>query len=380
MSEEMKTEVLETPETTEEMNEIQVEVEVPEDVEAPAQEGEIPVEAVEEVEAPAEETEVTLSAEEVGAPAEQSENTLEVEAVVEAPVEEAEAAEETPVEEAEAAEETSVEEAETPDTPVEEAEMLETLVEKVEEAEIPAPVAEQVETPAEVMEDAVDTPVEKASAPIETMADYEENFDDANPWNLVTAYMRKKTVLPVKVEGVVNGGAIAMVEGLRGFIPASKLSLSYIENLETFLLQDIEVQVIDVDQANNRLVLSARDILRKKERAAREEEIRNIKIGSVMSGKVETLQNYGAFVKLENGLSGLVHVSQISQKRIKTPGEVLKVGDKVEVKIIGVKDGKISLSMKALQDPIEEVVERVVLPKSEEIGTNLGDLFKNIKL
>ena len=64
--------------------------------------------------------------------------------------------------------------------------------------------------------------------PVETMADYEEHFDDANPWNRVMDYMEKKTVLPVKVEGIVNGGAIAMVEGLRGFIPASKLSLSYL--------------------------------------------------------------------------------------------------------------------------------------------------------
>ena len=56
----------------------------------------------------------------------------------------------------------------------------------------------------------------------ETMADYEEHFDDANPWNRVAEYMEKKTVLPVKVEGVVNGGVIAMVEGLRGFVPASK--------------------------------------------------------------------------------------------------------------------------------------------------------------
>ena len=77
----------------------------------------------------------------------------------------------------------------------------------------------------------------------ETMADYEEHFDDANPWNRVAEYMEKKTVLPVKVEGVVNGGVIAMVEGLRGFVPASKLSLSYIEDLETYLLKDIEVQV-----------------------------------------------------------------------------------------------------------------------------------------
>ena len=166
----------------------------------------------------------------------------------------------------------------------------------------------------------------------ETMADYEDHFDDANPWNRVAEYMEKKTVLPVKVEGVVNGGVIAMVEGLRGFVPASKLSLSYIEDLETYLLKDIEVQVIDVDQANNRLVLSAREILKEKEKKAREEQIANLKVGTVLEGTVETLQNYGAFVKLENGLSGLVHVSQISQKRVKVPSDVLNVGDNVTVK------------------------------------------------
>lgn len=118
-----------------------------------------------------------------------------------------------------------------------------------------------------------------------------------NPWNRVVEYMEQKTILPVKVEGVVNGGVIVMVEGLRGFVPASKLSLSYIEDLETYLLKDIEVRVIDVDQANNRLVLSAREILKEKERAARQEQIKNIKIGTVMNGTVETLQNYGAFCK-----------------------------------------------------------------------------------
>ncbi|MCI8835442.1 MAG: S1 RNA-binding domain-containing protein [Ruminococcus sp.] len=215
----------------------------------------------------------------------------------------------------------------------------------------------------------------------ETMADYEEHFDDANPWNRVQEYMAEKTILSVKVEGVVNGGVIAMVEGLRGFIPASKLSLSYVEDLETFLLKEIEVQVIDVDQANNRLVLSARDILRAKEKKARQDQIANVKVGTVMEGVVETLQNYGAFIKLENQLSGLVHVSQISQKRVKLPSDVLQVGDAVTVKVIGIKDGKISLSMKALEKPVEEEVpEKVVLPKSENIGTSLGGLLKNLKL
>ena len=127
-------------------------------------------------------------------------------------------------------------------------------------------------------------------------------------------------------------------------------------------------------------MLSAREILKEKEKKAMEEKIANIQIGTVMTGTVESLQNYGAFVRLEDGLSGLVHVSQISQKRVKSPKDVLNVGDEVKVKIIGIKDGKISLSMKALEEPEEAPVEKVEIPKSENIGTNLGDLFKNLKL
>lgn len=223
------------------------------------------------------------------------------------------------------------------------------------------------------------TQTETAAA--ETMADFEEHFDDANPWNVVKGYMENKTRLPIKIEGIVNGGAIAMVEGLRGFIPASRLSLSYIENLEDYLLKELEVIVIDVNEAENRLVLSAREILKEKEKAEREERIAAVKVGSVMKGVVDSIQSYGAFIRLEDGLSGLVHVSQISNKRVKSPADVLTKGDEVDVKVIGVKDGKISLSMKALEaKEEEEVVEKVVIPKAEKIGTSLGDLFKNIKL
>ena len=139
--------------------------------------------------------------------------------------------------------------------------------------------------------------------------------------------------------------------------------------------------MIDVDQANNRLVLSARELLKGKEKEEREAQLASVQIGSVMKGVVETLQNYGAFVKLENGLSGLVHISQISQKRIKQPSDVLSIGDEIEVKVIGIKDGKISLSKKALEEiEEEEVEENVEIPEAEEIGTSLGDLFKNIQL
>ncbi len=215
----------------------------------------------------------------------------------------------------------------------------------------------------------------------ETMADLEEHFDDANPWNIVTDYMEKKTILTVKVEGIVNGGVIAVVEGIRGFIPASQLSLSYVENLEDFLLQEIEVQVIEAVQSENRLILSAKNILKAKAKAEKEALIASIKIGSVLNGTVESLQSYGAFIDLGNGLSGLVHISQISDKRIKQASDVLEVGQNIDVKVIGIKEGKISLSIKALIEPKEEeIAPKVEIPKAENIGTNLGDLFKNIKL
>ena len=101
-----------------------------------------------------------------------------------------------------------------------------------------------------------------------------------------------------------------------------------------------------------------------------------------MEGKVESLQSYGAFIDLGDGMSGLVHVSQISDKRIKHPSAVLAVGDPVTVKVIAIKDGKLSLSMKALMEPAAEEVpeDHVEIPKSEAIGTTLGDLFKNLKL
>lgn len=215
---------------------------------------------------------------------------------------------------------------------------------------------------------------------VESMADYEDHFDDANPWNRVVSYMNSKEVLNVKIEGMVNGGVIAFVEGIRGFIPASQLSLSYVENLDDYLLQELDVQVIEADQAENRLVLSARGILKEKERKEKEALLESVKVDSVLKGTVESLQSYGAFVRLENGLSGLVHISQISDKRIKSASDVLSVGQEIDVKVIGIKDGKISLSMKALIEPEEEVIEEVEIPEAENIGTSLGDLFKNIKL
>ena len=176
---------------------------------------------------------------------------------------------------------------------------------------------------------------------------------------------------------------IAYVEDVRGFIPASKLSLEYVEDTEEYLNKPIQVQVIDVDKESKKLILSAKEILREKAEEERRNKVSNLEIGLITEGTVESLQTYGAFVNLGNGLSGLVHISQICEKRIKKPSEVLSVGDKVKVKVTAIKDGKLSLSIKEASDMMAKEIEEEVyeVPDAgEQATTSLGSLFANIKL
>ena len=203
-------------------------------------------------------------------------------------------------------------------------------------------------------------------------------------WDKLIELKKNETNVTVKVADVVKSGVVAYVEGIRGFIPASKLALEYVEEdaLEEWKGKELEVRVITVDEEDGKLVLSAKEILREKEAEEKKTKVSNVAVGLVTEGTVESLQTYGAFINLGNGLTGLVHISQICEKRIKHPSAVLKVGDTVKVKVIAVKDGKLSLSMKALQDvTAEEIQEEVVeLPQTESISTNLGSLFAKLKL
>ena len=203
-------------------------------------------------------------------------------------------------------------------------------------------------------------------------------------WDKLRSLKETQSNIRVKVAGIVKSGVIAYVEDIRGFIPASKLALDYVDedDLNDWLGKELEVRAITVDEEDGKLVLSAKEILREKEAEEKKARISNVQVGLVTEGKVESIQPYGAFIDLGNGLTGLVHISQICEKRIKTPAAVLHVGDEVKVKVIAVKDGKLSLNMKALQDVAAEEIqeESVELPESEELTTNLGSLFANIKL
>lgn len=201
-------------------------------------------------------------------------------------------------------------------------------------------------------------------------------------WERLVQLQKDQSNITVKISEAVKSGVTTYVEGIRGFIPASKLSLGYVENLDAWVGKEIEVRVITAEQADGRLVLSAKEILREKEEAEKKTRISNVEVGLVTEGTVESLMPYGAFVDLGNGLNGLLHISQISQQRIKHPGAVLKEGQKVKVKIIAVKDGKLSLSMKALEDVAAKEIEEEVfeMPETEAATTSLAALFKNIKL
>lgn len=207
--------------------------------------------------------------------------------------------------------------------------------------------------------------------------------NDILAWEKLKEYLDQETVLNVKIAGLVPSGVVAYVEGMRGFIPASQLALSYVEVDDSWLGKEVQVRVITVDESKKKLVLSAKVVLREKAEEERNHKISMMVPGTVVEGTVESLMPYGAFVDLGDGISGLVHISQISQKRISKPSEVLSVGQKVKVKIQNTNDGKVSLSMKALEEEMidtdkpEEVEEYV---SGESASTSLGALLAGIKL
>ena len=203
-------------------------------------------------------------------------------------------------------------------------------------------------------------------------------------WDALEQMKEEKTDVTVKVSEAVNGGAVAYVEGIRGFIPASQLDLNYVEDPSAYVGKTLKARVITVDQEKEKLVLSAKEILKEQQKEEHDHKVAMIVPGTILEGTVESLQTYGAFIDLKDGLSGLVHISQICQKRIKKPSEVLKAGDKVKVKVLNTNDGKISLSIKAVAEEQEasevEDFDTASFSSNESVGTSLGDLFAKLKL
>ena len=245
--------------------------------------------------------------------------------------------------------------------------------------------AEAVETaaPAETMDDYA-AELEESYKTLEGKQPVYEAEEDpaAEKWQNFAQMMEDKTVFDVKVKEAVKGGLVAFVDDVRAFIPASHISTHYVEKLEDMVGKHLDVMVITADLEKKRLVLSGREVEKARRDEARKQKLAQYHVGDVVTGKVERLQPYGAFVELEDGISGRVAVSQISTQRIKHPSVVLKEGQEVKAKVISTENGKIGLSMKALVSEQTEREEHEVFNYKEtgSVSTGLGELLKNIKL
>ena len=206
--------------------------------------------------------------------------------------------------------------------------------------------------------------------------------NDVLAWEKLNQMLEDGTTVKVRIKESVPSGVIAYLEGIRAFIPASQITLDYVENTDDWIGKEIEVRVITVDADKQKLVLSGKAVAREAAAEERNHKISMIVPGTVLEGTVESLMPYGAFVNLGNGLSGLVHISQICERRIKKPSEVLKEGQKVKAKVLNTNDNKISLSMKALEEEMvdtEAVGDLEEYTNTESTGTSLGDLLAGFK-
>ncbi len=207
--------------------------------------------------------------------------------------------------------------------------------------------------------------------------------NDVLAWDKLKELMAQEAVVKVRIKESVKGGVVTYLEGIRAFIPASQIASDYVEDTSAWVGREIEAKITTVDKEKDKLVLSGKAVAREKETEARNHKISMMVPGSVLEGTVESIMPYGAFISLGNGISGLVHISQICQKRIASPHEVLKEGQKVKVKVLNTNDNKVSLSMKALEEEMvdtEDAGEVEEYISNETAGTSLGSLLAGLKL
>lgn len=164
-----------------------------------------------------------------------------------------------------------------------------------------------------------------------------------------------------KVIAIIKGGLELRIGPLRGFLPASQVALHHVEDLAEYGDQTLVCEVIELDRDKKRVVVSRRAVLEAERAVMREEAVGQLIEGSVLRGKVARMESYGAFVELGGGVEGLLHVSNLSHRRVDHPSELLKIGQDVEVQILSIEEGgkRIGLGRKQLEaDPWEDATER----------------------
>lgn len=173
-------------------------------------------------------------------------------------------------------------------------------------------------------------------------------------WKNIEKLTEQGSSVKGTVVEIVKGGLIVDI-GVRGFLPASLIDVRRIKELDSFQGQEIEAKIVEFDRHKNNIVLSRKAFMEEELSEERQEFLGDLEVGNVKDGKVSSIVNFGAFVDI-GGMDGLVHVSELSWRHVENPNEVVKVGDKVSVKVLEIDNdkGRISLSIKQVtNDPWE---------------------------
>ena len=186
-------------------------------------------------------------------------------------------------------------------------------------------------------------------------------------WKELEKKMEEKEVITTVVLEANKGGLMVKISGVVGFLPASQLTGEHyprvsdgdknkiLSLLAQIVGKDVKVRIIGIDKGEGKLIVSEKITKEKEEK----EKISDLKPGDIIEGEISGIVNFGAFVKFNNSLEGLVHISELAWKLIDDPRKLFNVGQKVKCKIIGIDDSRISLSIKALEDdPWNNVSEK----------------------
>jgi small subunit ribosomal protein S1 len=177
-------------------------------------------------------------------------------------------------------------------------------------------------------------------------------------WDEAEAAIKNKTVLELPVEEANKGGLIINWQGIKGFLPASQLKTEHyprindgdkdkiLDELKKLVGHKISVAIITALPKEGKLIFSEKNI----EKKGKQKIVDKYKVGDICNGEITGIVDFGIFMKIEDGLEGLVHISEVDWTLVENPRAFYKVGEKVDAKIIEVKDGKISLSIKALKE------------------------------
>ncbi|WP_028548688.1 30S ribosomal protein S1 [Paenibacillus sp. UNC451MF] len=183
--------------------------------------------------------------------------------------------------------------------------------------------------------------------------------DSEKAWDQLQSDMESKTILEAKVAEVVKGGLVVDV-GLRGFVPASMVERTFVEDFSDYKGRTLRLRVKEMDREKNKVILSQKDVLDEEFEAKKKDMIAQLSVGQQLTGTVQRLTQFGAFVDI-GGIDGLVHISEMAWHHVETPSEVVKEGDQVQVQILKLDPAneRISLSIKATQPgPWQKVAEQ----------------------